>query len=150
MVALLNSKTCLKKNSVFLSRIFHVWLHSLKIILKWPKKIFYKRKKVSKNPEFHADFKSFEKGLTKCTKKWSAKMWRKYALFLLSFMFVKLVLLITFFGAFLSLFQWIWNQHIFIPVWIFSTQFFLGHNSTFSNSAAKRKKTAAKIKKRIK
>jgi len=56
---------------------------------------------VSKNAEFHADFKSAEKVLKKYTKiKLLAEMGQKYALFPLLLMFVTLVLLITFFGAF--------------------------------------------------
>ncbi len=60
---------------------------------------------VSKNPECHTDFESVEKVLKKCTnKKLLAKMWWTYALFTLLLMFVKLVLLITFFGAFFNTF----------------------------------------------
>ncbi len=74
---------------------------SLKKVLIWPKKKILGLK-MSKNAEFHADFKSVGKVLKKFTnKKLAAKMWRKYTLFPLLLRFVKLVLLITFFGAFL-------------------------------------------------
>ncbi len=50
-----------------------------------------------KNAEFHADLKSVEKVLIKCTNmKLFAEVRQKYALFPLLLMFVKLVLLITF------------------------------------------------------
>jgi hypothetical protein len=59
---------------------------------------------VQKNAEFHADFESVEKSLKKCTrKKFFAKTHRKYALFSLLLMFVKLVLLITFLLHFLTI-----------------------------------------------
>jgi hypothetical protein len=78
----------------------------LKNANKSPKYIFFFFKNsrgVSKNAEFHADFKSFEKGLKKCTKKkLLAQTWQKYVLFPLLLMFIKLVLLIAFFGAFLK------------------------------------------------
>ena len=115
MGAKLKSKTHLQ-NTFFdcLSRFLRIWLQSLKNILKWPLKNFFwkKSKKVSKNAEFHADFESVEKVLKKCTKKkLLAKTWRKNALFSLLLMFVKLVLLITFFWCIFSqLFQRIRNQ----------------------------------------
>jgi hypothetical protein len=62
------------------------------ILKKWFRK---KLKKVSKNAEFHADFKSDKKVLKKCTKNV-----RKYPLFPHLLMLVKLVLFVTFFGAF--------------------------------------------------
>ncbi len=67
---------------------------------------------MSKNAEFHADFESVEKVFKKFTKKkLLAKMWWKNALFSLLLMFVKLVLLITFFWRIFSqLFQRIRNQ----------------------------------------
>ncbi len=52
---------------------------------------------VSKNTEFHADFKFIGKVYKKCTKKSLANMWWNYALFPLLLMFVKLVFLITLF-----------------------------------------------------
>ncbi len=47
----------------FLSRFLRVWLQSSKKVLIWPlqKILWEKSKKVSKNPEFHADFESVEK-----------------------------------------------------------------------------------------
>jgi hypothetical protein len=50
--------------------------------------------------EFHADFKSVEKVLKKCTKKGLIKNVTEICPFSLLLMFVKLVLLITFFGVF--------------------------------------------------
>ncbi len=86
--------------SVFLSRFLRICNQSFKKVLIRAKKKFLAKNLiwVSKNTEFHADFESVEKGLKKCTKKkLLAKTWRKYALFSLLLMFVKLVLLITFF-----------------------------------------------------
>ncbi len=59
-----------KRLSIFLGRFLRVWLQSLKKVLKWPKmKLFRKKlKKVTKNAEFHADFKSVKKVFKKCTK----------------------------------------------------------------------------------
>jgi hypothetical protein len=71
MGAKLKSKTHLLNTFFdFSSRFLHIWLHSLKKILIWPKIFFFfKSKKVSKNAEFHADFESVEKVVKKCTKK---------------------------------------------------------------------------------
>ncbi len=83
------------------------------------KKNFLKKiEKGIKNAEFHADFESVEKVLKKCTeKKLLAKTWRKNSLFSILLMFVKLVLLITFFGAifnnFLTDSKSAWNSAYF-------------------------------------
>ncbi len=54
----------------------------------------------------HADFKSVEKVSKKCIqKKLLTKTWRNYALFSLLLMFVKLVLLITFFVHYFTTFS---------------------------------------------
>jgi hypothetical protein len=45
------------------------WLQSLKKVLIGPKKNFFIIKKVSKNAEFHADFKSVKKNLKNAPKK---------------------------------------------------------------------------------
>jgi hypothetical protein len=91
-----------------------------------------KKRKISR--WFRIRWKSFEK----CTKKkLLAKTWRKNALFSLLLMFVKLVLLITFFWCIFSqLFQRIRNQREILrfltPFSIFfKTKIFLGHFSTF-------------------
>ncbi len=78
----------------------------------WKKFFFDKIEKGVKNAEFYADFESVEKVLKECTKKkLLAKRWRKNALFSLLLMFVKLVLLITFFWCIFSqLFQQRRNQ----------------------------------------
>jgi hypothetical protein len=111
---------------------------------------------VSKNAEFHADFKSIEKVLKKCTKKkLLAKTWRKNALFSLLLMFVKLVLLITFFGAFFyNFFNGFKISVKFCVFWhlfrFFQKKiFFLGHISTFfelwSQTRKKRLKKSKKV-----
>ncbi len=84
--------------------------------------------------KFHADFESVDKNLKKWTqKKLLAKMWRKYALFSLLLMFVKLVLLVTFFGSFFTTFSTdsksAWNTAFFDI--FFDIKKFLGHISTF-------------------
>jgi hypothetical protein len=82
---------------------------------------------VTKNAEFHADFESVEKGLKKFTqKKLLAKTWRKYALFSLLLMFVKLVLLVTFlvhfFTTFSTDYKSAWNSAFLISFFIFFTK----------------------------
>ncbi len=84
---------------------------------------------VSKNAEFHTDFESVENVLKKCTKKkLLAKTWRKYALFSLLLMFVKLDLLITFLGAlFYNGFDISVKFCVFsMFFYVFSTKIFLG------------------------
>jgi len=138
-----------------LSRFLRICSQSSKKVQIWPKKFFFlkKSKKVSKNAEFHADFESVEKVLKKCTKKkLLAKTWRKNALFSLLLMFVKLVLLITFFWCIFSqLFQRIRNQREILR---FLTHFrfkkkkiFLGHISTFFQLDAKRARNGSKNQK---
>ncbi len=101
---------------------------------------------------FRIRWKSFEKVYQK---KLLAKTWRKNALFSLLLMFVKLVLLITFFWCIFSqFFQRIRNQREILrfktPFLIFQTKFILGHISTFFELWSQmRKKTAQKIKKLI-
>ncbi len=103
-----------KRFSVFLSRFLRICNQSVQKKLKRTKKNFVLRTSIwgSKNTEFDADFESDEKVLKKCTqKRLLAKTWRKYALFPLLLMFVKLVLLVTFFWCnYLQLFQRIRNQ----------------------------------------
>ncbi len=89
-----------KRFSVFLSRFLRICNQSVqKVLIRANIFILFKNSMwVSKNAEFHADFESVEKVLKKWTpKKLLAKTWRKYALFSLLIMFVKLVLLVTFF-----------------------------------------------------
>ncbi len=91
---------------------------------------------MSKNAEFYADFESIGKVLKKCTqKKLVAKTWRKNALFYLLLMFVKLVLLITFFMHFLTTFptdsKSAWNSAFFDTFLIGLKKKILGHISTF-------------------
>ncbi len=111
---------------------------------------------VSKNAEFHADFEYVKKGLKKCTKKkLLAKTWRKYALFSLLLMFVKLVLLITFFLVhFFTTFSTdskpAWNSAFFDTFFdFFKKIFFKGHVSTFfklwSQTCKKRLKKSKKV-----
>jgi hypothetical protein len=86
--------------SFFLSRFLGMCNQSLKKVLLWPKFFFFfffiekgvKKRRISR--WFWIRWKSFEK---MHQKKLLAKMWRKYALFSFLLMFVKLVLLITFF-----------------------------------------------------
>ncbi len=94
--------TCLlNKVFQFLRRLVHSKFR--KCI--YEQKIFVFKNSIwlSKNVEFYAGFKSVEKVFKKCTKKLLAKTWWKYALFPLLHIFVKFVLLIIIFGAF------IWN-----------------------------------------
>jgi hypothetical protein len=64
----------IKKVSRFWSHFWRVWLQSLEKYL-YDLKIFFLIKKISKNAEFHADFKSVEKVLKKFSlKKLLAKM----------------------------------------------------------------------------
>jgi hypothetical protein len=53
----------------FWRRFLRVWLQRLKKVLHDQKHFLNKTKKVSKNAEFHADFKSIGKVFKKCTKK---------------------------------------------------------------------------------
>jgi hypothetical protein len=55
---------------------------------------------VEKKTEFHVDFKSVEKDFKKGTKKVISKNVTETCAFPLLLMFIKLVLLITFFGSF--------------------------------------------------
>ncbi len=146
-----------KRFSVFLSRFLRICSQSSKKVLIWPKKFFFftKSKKVSKNAEFHADFESVEKVLKKCIKKkLLAKTWRKNAHFSLLFMFVKLVLLITFFWCIFSqLFQRIWNQRevlrFLTPFWILKKKNFFGHISTFFKLWSQMRKKRLKKSKNV-
>jgi hypothetical protein len=111
---------------------------------------------VSKNAEFHADFESVEKVLKKSTqKRFLAKTGRKNALFSLLLMFVKLVLLITFFLCIFSqLFQRIRNQREILrfltPFSIFCKKnFFKVILVLFQTLKLNAQETAQKIKKRI-
>ncbi len=135
-----------KRFSHLLSRFLHVCLESLQKVLIWPRTIFF-LKKVSKYAEFHTDFKSVEKVLKEFTKKVLTKMWRRYALFPLLLMFVKLVLLICnyFWYIFLNFFN---GLEISMKSCVFCTFFDLkknvGHNSTLKPNT---QKTAPKIRK---
>jgi hypothetical protein len=111
---------------------------------------------VSKNADFHADFESVEKVLKKCfKKKLLAKTWRKNAIFSLLLMFVKLVLLITFFGCIFSqLFQRIRSQREILrfltPFLIFFQKiFFLGHISIFFKLWSQTRKKRLKKSKNV-
>jgi hypothetical protein len=67
MVAKFKSKTYLLHTFFdFWRRFKRVWLQSLKKVQTLP---FFLIKKGLKNVEYHADFKSVEKVLKKCTKK---------------------------------------------------------------------------------
>ncbi len=105
------------------------------------KYFFYKNSIwVSKNAEFHADFESVEKVLIKWTqKKLLEKTWRKYALFSLLLMFVKLVLLVTFFCAFFISFFCIFLQK----------KIFWGHISTFCKLWSQTRKKRLKKSKNV-
>ncbi len=129
-----------------LSHFLRVWLQSLKKILKWPNffKIIIKDIK-------NADLKSIKKVFKKFTKKKVlAKMWRKYALFPLLLMFVKIVLLITFLCAFFKNF---FNRFVISMKFCVFWHLFLikkknlGQISTFLNFETKlRKKRRQKSK----
>jgi hypothetical protein len=72
MGAKLKSKTHLLNTFFdFLSRFLRVRLQSLQKVLKRPHNFFLqkKSKKISKNAEFHADFKSIEKVVKNALKK---------------------------------------------------------------------------------
>ncbi len=101
------------------------------------KKNFFLNRKSAKKPRisrwFWIRWKSFEKMYQK---KLLAKTWQKNALFSLLLMFVKLVLLITFFWCiFFPTFSTdsksVWNSAFFDTFFDFSKNFFLGHISTF-------------------
>ncbi len=68
-------------------------------------------------------------------KKLLAKTWRKYALFSLLLMFIKILLLITFFGAFFTTFSTdsksVWNSAFFDMCIDFLKKKFVGHITTF-------------------
>jgi hypothetical protein len=141
-----------------LSRFLRICSQSSKKVLIWPKNFFFvtKSKKVSNNAEFHADFESVEKVLKKCAKKkLLAKTWRKNALFSLLLMFVKLVLLITFFWCIFSqLFQRIRNQREILRFFktffdFFKKNYFLGHISTFFKLWSQTRKKRLKKSKNV-
>ncbi len=68
------------------------------------------------------DFESVEKVLNKCTqKKLLAKTWRKYALFSLLIMFVKLVLLVTFSTDSKSAWNYAFLRYLFFIFKIFGS-----------------------------
>jgi hypothetical protein len=73
-----------------------------KMLIRAKQNFFFKNSTwISKNAEFHADFKSVKKVFFfMYKKKLLANMGQKYALFPLLLMFVKFVLLIILFGAF--------------------------------------------------
>jgi hypothetical protein len=89
-----------KRFSVF-SRFLRICNHSLQKVQIRAKKIILLKNSiwVSKNAEFHADFESVVKVLKKCTKKVIGKNMTEICAFSHLIMFVRLVLLITFFGA---------------------------------------------------
>ncbi len=104
------------------------WLQSFKKVQIWLKTIFFnKSKKVSKNAEFHADFKSVEKVLKNAPKKVLSKTslttWVKVDIFAKKFYFV------NFFTTFSTDLKSGWK---------------IGHISTFSNFEDKRAKKAQK------
>ncbi len=104
-----------------------------------------------KTQKFHADFKSVEKIIKMYKKKLLAKTWRKYELFPLLLMFVKLVLLITFFGAFCKTFSTnlksAWNSAFFDIFFNFFKFFFVVILVLFPNFEAKRAKNGVKNQK---
>ena len=96
---------------------------------------------------FGTHWKRFEK---MHLKKLLAKMWRKYALFSLLLMFVKLVLLITFFCAFCNNFS-AWNSAFFDTFFDFFLKkfFFLGHITTFFKLWSQARKKRLKKSKNV-
>jgi hypothetical protein len=83
-------------------------------------------------------------------KKLLEKTWRKYALFLLLLMFVKLVLLITlvhFLTTFSTDSKSAWNSAFFDTFFDFFQKNVLGHISIFSKFEAKRAKNGSKYQK---
>jgi hypothetical protein len=131
-----------------LSRFLRICSQSLKKVLIWPLQNFFlkKSKKVSKNAEFHADFKSVEKVLKKCTKKkLLAKTWRKNAFtHVCQTCFAYNFFLVHFFTTFSPDSKSAWNSASF------DTFFdFLGYISTFfelwSQTRKKRLKKSKKV-----
>ncbi len=112
MILQLGYGCLIKFLDTFIKKIFyffelfceHLQSKITKSVNKSKKRIYYENSIwVSKNAEFQADFESVEKVLKKSNKKkWFAKIWRIYALFLLLLLFVKLVLLLAVFGAFFN------------------------------------------------
>ncbi len=138
-----------------MSRFLRMCNQILQKVLKRALQIFFIKNSiwVSEYAEFHADFESVETVFEKMyQKKFIAKTWRKY-LFSLLLMFVKLVLLITFFrGIFVQLFQRIRNQRLILRFLIslfifFKKKFFWVIISTFKNFVAKRAKNGSKNQK---
>ncbi len=110
---------------------------SLKKVLIWPKNFFFfffKPKKGQKTQNFTLISKPLKKFWKMHQKKLLAKTWWKNALFSLLLMSVKLVLLITFFGAFYNNFfngfEISVKSAFLTPFWFFFFNF-LGHISTF-------------------
>ncbi len=77
------------------------------------KRFFLKKsKKVSKNAEFHADFKSVEKFVKKCKQKklWAKQVWRTWVKVKIVHFYVTFLLINFFWYIFSKLFQRIRNQ----------------------------------------
>jgi hypothetical protein len=92
-----------KRFSVFFCRFLRICNQSVQKKLIRANTIFLLKNSiwVSKNAEFHADFKSAEKSFEKMNpKKVISKNLTEICTFSLLHMFVKLVLIVTFFGAF--------------------------------------------------
>jgi hypothetical protein len=95
---------------------------------------------------------TFKKFFKNVPKKVLAKTWRKYALFPLLLMYVKLVLLLTFLLHFSKKFLRIWNQHEilrFLYLFWFKKKIYV-IVALFSNFEAKRAKNGAKNQKTYK
>ncbi len=122
MGAKLKSKTHLLNAFFdFLSRFLRVWLQSLKKVLLWHKKNFFwkKSKKISKNPEFQANFESVEKVVKKCTKKklQTKQVWRTWVKVKKVHFSVTFLLITFFWYIFSKLFQRIRNQREILRFW---------------------------------
>ncbi len=125
----------------------------MKEVLLCPYNLFLKKSgKVSKNAEFHTDFKTVEKVFKKFTKKSYLQM-TKICTFSTFTLVHRTCFAYNFFWCiFVKLYQRIWNQHetlhFLIPFLIF-LNFFLGHTSTFFKLEAKCTKYDAKNQKNL-
>jgi hypothetical protein len=114
MGAKFKSKTHLNNTFFFFGAFFFcVWLQSLKKVLLWSKTIFLEKlKKVSRNAEIHADFKSVEKVFKKFTK----QVWRtgvQVEKVHISFTFLIITFFVHFFKTFSMDLKSGWNSAFF-------------------------------------
>ncbi len=143
-----------KRFSVFLSHFLRICGQSFKEVLIRAKKNFFS--KIQYGYQKMQNFSLISNPLKKVIKKkLLAKTWRKYTLFSLLLMFVKLVLLITFFGEFFNNFfngfeisvKFCDFWHLFC--YFQKKNFFRSYLYFFQTLKPNAQKTAKKIKKRI-